>query len=176
MDRKEEFARDVRLIESAHRERNGRILVAAVQDLWAKVAALRERIVAGHKAAIGEALDLVEIAQPVFGVGYAQEKLIRSLKKADLDGSEIGRLEFLALRLIASPLQGRQLREVLRALRGRESSRLLGRLQQYASSPDVAVQRRATRALSLFSEGRRPAKRRSPAINRHSRRPRPTTR
>src|SRR5688572_30837818 len=100
MDRKTEFAEHVRLIENAHAERDGRGLVGAVTELWDKVAPLRVRVASGDTKAVDEALDLLEITQPVFGVGYVQEKLIRSLKRADLDGSQIGRLELLALRLV----------------------------------------------------------------------------
>ena len=152
MDRKQEFAEHVRVIDRAHGERDGRALVGAVTKLSNKVDALRARLSGGDRSAIDEALDLLEIVQPVFGVGYVQQKLVRGLKRADLDRSQLGRLEFVALKLVTSSLQGGQLREVIRVLRGRPTDTLLVKLQELATSGDVSTRRRASRALSVLTQ------------------------
>jgi len=166
MDRKNEFAERVRAVDEAQVRRDGRSLVAASDELSAQVTELRRRLSTGDRAAIDEALDFVELRKPVFRVGYDQEKLFRSLKQAELDDSQLGRLEFLALQLLSSSLQGGQLRELARVLRGRASTGFRTKLQALASATEPVVRRRAVRTLSVVSEGRRVAKRPSSTTKR----------
>ena len=168
MDRKEEFARDVSVIAEAQRGHDGKALVAASSNLGAKVTALRTRLRAKDRSAVDEALDLLEIRRPVIWLGYAQEKLLRSLKHVILDDSQLGRLEFLALQLVGSSLQGGQLRELVRVLRGQASDSFLARVQGLFSAPNESTQRRAKRTVSVLSQ---------PAVKvERSRSRRPTTR
>jgi len=168
VDRKEEFAHDVNVIADAQGSRDGKALVEASAELDAKVASLRARLRAGDRSGIDEALDLLEIRLPVIWLGYAQEKLLRSLKHVDLDESQLGRLEFLAVQLIGSTLQGGQLRELVRVLRGRASDAFLARMEALASGRDDSTKRRAQRTVSVLSQ---PA-----AKVEHSRSRRPTKR
>ena len=124
----------------------------ASSELEAKVASLRARLRAGDRSGIDEALDLLEIRRPVIWLGYAQEKLLRSLKHVSLDGSQLGRLEFLAVQLMGSTLQGGQLRELLRVLRGHASDAFLARIQALASGGEDSTKRRAQRAVSVLSQ------------------------
>jgi hypothetical protein len=168
VDRKEEFALDVNVIADAQGSRDAKALVKASSELDAKVASLRARLRAGDRSGIDEALDLLEIKRPVIWLGYAQERLLRSLKHVHLDESQLGRLEFLAVQLIGSTLQGGQLRELVRVLRGRASDAFLDRIQALASSGEGSTKRRAQRTVSVLSQptvkversrSRRPTKR-----------------
>jgi hypothetical protein len=168
VNRKEEFALDVNVIADAQRSRDGKALVKASSELDAKVASLRARLRAGDRSVIDEALDLLEIRRPVIWLGYAQERLLRSLKHVHLDESQLGRLEFLAVQLMGSTLQGGQLRELVRVLRGRASDAFLTRIEALASSGEDSTKRRAQRTVSVLSQAtvkversrsRRPTKR-----------------
>jgi hypothetical protein len=124
--------------------------VKASSELGAKVASLRARLRAGDRSSIDETLDLLEIRRPVIWLGYAQEKLLRSLKQVRLDESQLGRLEFLAVQLMESTLQGGQLRELVRVLRGHASDAFLARIRALASGGEDSTKRRAQRTMSVL--------------------------
>jgi hypothetical protein len=158
MDRKREFAERVEVVDQAHRV-NARELWPARAALDVEVAALRRRLTSADRTAVSEALDLLEIRKPVFGVGYAQEKLARSLKKAPLDGSAIARVEFLVLKLIESELMGGQLRELARVLVERSTPAFRKSLQKLQRSMNPVARRRAERILAIVTNpGSRPTK------------------
>jgi hypothetical protein len=158
MDRKREFASQVNAIDQAHR--------VAFAELWPlraaldqEVAALRRRLVAGDTTAVSEALDLLEIRKPVFGVGYAQEKLARSLKKATLDESALARVEFLVLKLIESELSGGQLRELTRVLVDRSTPAFRESLKKLRRHMNPVARYRAERVLAIVTNpGSRPTR------------------
>ena len=170
MDRKQEFARRVKAIEDAYAADEYATLRRESSALLEEVVALRQRLASGDGRAISEALDLLEIRRPAFGVGYVQEKLARSLKKATLDGSHLARLEFLAAQLVTSTLQGGQLREVVRLLKGRESKGFRGQLEELRTTGNVSARRRAARVL-LVLEGATRGRRASSASRASSRNP-----
>ncbi len=158
MDRKREFAERVNVVDQAHRV-NARELWPASAALDEEVAALRRRLTSGDRAAVSEALDLLEIRKPVFGVGYAQEKLARSLKKASLDESAIARVEFLVLKLIESELMGGQLRELARVLVERSTPAFRKSLEKLRRSMNPVARHRAERTLAIVTNpGSRPTK------------------
>jgi hypothetical protein len=77
-------------------------------------------------------------------------------------------LEFLAVQLMGSTLQGGQLRELVRVLRGHASDAFLARIQALASDGEDSTKRRAQRTVSVLSQStvkversrsRRPTKR-----------------
>jgi hypothetical protein len=158
VDRKAEFGRRVDAIDQATLQGGGQALIAAVMRLEEQVAELRSRLATGDGTAVAEGLDLLEIRRPVFRVGYLQEKLTRSLKAATLDDSALGRVEFLVIQLVTSPMQGGQLRELVRLLQGRATEHLKLQLRELKTSRSPAAARRATRALSVLANApHRPA-------------------
>lgn len=151
MDRKNEFGNRVDAIEQALLGGGGRALLSAAAVLAEDVRELRDRLLSGDQTAVDEALDFLEIRRPVYHVGYSQEKLARSLKAATLDGSQVGRLEFLVIQLVTSSLQGGQLRELVRALRGRATETFRLQLLELKSGNSTPAARRASRALSVLA-------------------------
>jgi hypothetical protein len=153
MDRKDEFRTRVDVIQRAHHSHDRDTLWPATAALHEEVAALRRRLVSGDRLAVSEALDLLEICRPAFFVGYEQEKLARSLKKAPLDESDLGRVEHIVLRLIESTLTGGQLRELVRVVVGRSSAGFRESLKQLALSKNMVTRRRASRTLEVVLHG-----------------------
>jgi hypothetical protein len=148
-DRKREFSERVDTIERAHHAKDRTVLWPATAELHEEVVALRRRLVAGDGSAISESLDLLEICRPAFFVGYQQEKLARSLKKAVLDESHLARVEALVLKLIESTLTGGQLRELVRILVGRSSPSFRNELLRLSESANDVTRFRASRTLKV---------------------------